>query len=119
MVAIWSPLDKAWRFGIMNECPFGLGSVVVTFNRYPTLTTAFQRRILGLLSGAYFDDVLLLDLACSSQRAKHLLGWSFEGLGTPSKPSKSFPMSSHRALLGAMIDLNRFNTDGIVDIAPK
>ena len=42
---------------------------MVTFNRYPTLTTAYQRRILGLLTGAYFDDVLLLDIISSAQSA--------------------------------------------------
>ena len=40
VVAVWSPSHGAWRFGVMNGCPYGLGSVVVTFNRYPTLATA-------------------------------------------------------------------------------
>ena len=50
VVAVWSPVKRGWVFGVMNGCPFGLGSVVVTFNRYPTLVTAMLRRVCGLLA---------------------------------------------------------------------
>ena len=59
----------------MLGCPYGLGSVVVTFNRYPTLVVAAQRRILGLLTGAYFDDILTMDIAATSRQAKGLGNW--------------------------------------------
>ena len=37
VVAVWSPAGHGWRCGVMNGCPppHGMGSVVVTFNRYP------------------------------------------------------------------------------------
>ena len=44
VVAVWDLRCGAWRFGVMNGCPYGLGSVVVTFNRYPALVTATCRR---------------------------------------------------------------------------
>merc|ERR1712051_759207 len=57
-IAIWSPVKRGWAFGVMNGCPFGLGSVVVTINCYPTLVTAMLRRNCRLFAGAYFDDNL-------------------------------------------------------------
>ena len=44
---------------------YGIGSVVNTFNRYPTLMTACLRRFLGILAAAYFDDVAVIDSASS------------------------------------------------------
>ena len=76
----------------MNGCPYGLGSVVVTFNRYPTLATAMFRRCLGLISAAYFDDNLLVDIASSAQKAKNMLTWAFaRGLGHAAEGGKGFP----------------------------
>ena len=82
----------------MNGCPFGLGSVVVTFNRYPALVTAMLRRVCGLLAGAYFDDNLFVDVAYSAPMAKDTLTWGYTELGTPPKPAKSYPMQSHKGL---------------------
>ena len=75
----------------MLGCPYGLGSVVVTFNRYPTMVTAAQRRLLGLLTGAYFDDIICMDVAATSQRAKRLGNWLYATLGTPPKPKNLSP----------------------------
>ena len=73
VVAVWHPTEKAWRFGVMRGCPFGIGSVVVTLNRYTTLITAVMRRTLGLLCAAYFDDNLLVDFEHEAQQAKDFL----------------------------------------------
>ena len=61
VITVWDQEDQCWKFGVMKGCPFGLGSVVVTFNRYPTLVTAALRRSLGLACAAYVDDNLLVD----------------------------------------------------------
>ncbi|CAK0807283.1 unnamed protein product, partial [Prorocentrum cordatum] len=119
VVAIWSPTERDWKFGVMKGCPYGLGSVVVAFNRSPTLTTAFQRRVLGLLTGAYFDDVLLMDVSCSARRAKELRQWPFDCLRTPPKRTKAFPTQSHRPFLGAVLDLSTAHEDGFVVVMPK
>ena len=103
----------------MLGCPYGLGSVVVTFNRYPTMVTAAQRRLLGLLTGAYFDDIICMDVAATSQRAKELGNWLYATLGTPPKPKKSFPMQAHRPFLGSVPDLSSIDLDGQVVIAPR
>ena len=67
----------------MNGCPFGLGSVVVTFNRYPTLITAMLRRMCGLLAAAYFDDNLLIDIACAAGGSKSTLNWGYTTMPAP------------------------------------
>ena len=121
VIAIWVPQDKAWRFGIMQGCPFGLGSVVVTFNRYPTLITAALRRLLGIACAAYFDDNLVMDLEHDATEAKSLLQQVFTLMGTPPKPSKAFPMMNHRGFLGAVVDMAEVHPDGSGEacIAPK
>ena len=86
---------------------------MVPFNRYPTLATAiFVRRTLGLMAAAYFDDNLLVDIASSAQRAKDMLCWAFSTFGMPPKAAKAFPMQSHRAFLGAVLDLAEVTTEG-------
>ena len=103
----------------MLGCPYGLGSVVVTFNRYPTLVVAAQRRILGLLSGAYFDDILTMDISATSRQAKELGNWLWSVLDTPPKPPKAFTMQSHRPFLGSVPDLSSLTIDGGVTITPR
>ena len=96
----------------MRGCPFGIGSVVVTFNRYPTLITAVMRRILALFCTAYFDDNLLVDFEHEARQAKLLLQSVFTEAGTPPKASKSYPMQWHRGFLGAVINLQDVSPDG-------
>ena len=91
MIAVWDPIEETWKFGVMKGCPFGLGSVVVTFNRYPTLVTAALRRLLGLACAAYFDDNLLVDFEHSACSAKLLLQEIFTLMGTPRSQLRAFP----------------------------
>ena len=44
IIAIWHLARQEWMFTVMDGCPFGLGVVVVHFNRYPTLVVAAARR---------------------------------------------------------------------------
>ena len=103
----------------MNGCPYGLSSVVVTFNRYPILLTAMFRRIFCLLHGAYFDDNLLLDLVCTSDRSHKLSREWYTQMGTPPKESKGFPMASHRVFLGAAVTVDALRSDGYIVVSPK
>ena len=121
VVAVWDAADHGWKFGVMKGCPFGLGSVVVTFNRYPTLVTAALRRMLGLACAAYFDDNLLVDFEHSAVMGKQLLKETFTDMGTAPKDSKSYPMQGHRGFLGAVVDLMEVHAHGTgeVEVAPK
>ena len=92
---------------------------MVTFNRYPALITAMLRRMCGLLAAAYFDDNLLVDIACAAGGSKSMLNWGYTTMGTPPKPAKSFPMQSHRGFLGAVLDLADVATEGTVTVIPK
>ena len=80
---------------------------------------AAQRRILGLLTGAYFDDILTMDIAATSRQAKGLGNWLWLVLGTPPKPPKAYPMQSHRPFLGSVPDLSSITIDGSVTITPR
>ncbi|CAK0868326.1 unnamed protein product, partial [Prorocentrum cordatum] len=77
VVAVWSPKGHTWMFGVMQGCPYGLESVVVTSIRFPPVITAAMRRMLGLMAAAYFDDNLLVDFECSARDAKGLLQQTF------------------------------------------
>ena len=103
----------------MDGCPFGLGAVVVQFNRYPALLVAFARRAFALLTAAYFDDCIQLEpqqsAAEANNRFKRIMGY----LGTPPNKKKNFDMASHRVFLGAAITAVRIQHDTSVVIAPK
>ena len=118
VVAVWSSQVHGWRLGAMSGCPYGIGSVVVTFNRYPALVIALLWRTLGLLAAAYFDDNVLVNIAATSQ-AKQMLQRTFSALGTPPKESKSSPTQDHRAFLGPVIDLGSLQDEKGVFIIPK
>ena len=61
MVAVWH-LEEGWlEVWGCALLPFGQGSVVVTFNRFPTLITAVFRGALGILCAAYFDENFLVE----------------------------------------------------------
>ena len=103
----------------MKGCPFGLGSVVLTFNRYPALVVAASRRLFGLLRGAYFDDNILVDVAGSAEHASQLLTDLFTTLGTPPKPGKHFPPSQYRNFLGTVAEVAAAGSEGIAVVKPK
>ena len=67
----------------MHGCPFGLGSVVLTFNRFPALMVAATRRLLFVMHGAYFDDNVTVDLAGSGHHAQGLVRGMFSDMGPP------------------------------------
>ena len=119
VVAVWSPEAEGWRYVLMHGCPFGLGSVVLTFNRYPALVVAATRRVLCLLHGAYFDDNLLLDFEPSAPAAQGLLTTTFTTLGTPPKVSKKFPMSQYRPFLGTSMEVAAAMPYGTVMVKPR
>ena len=105
VVAVWSPSEADWRFVVMFGCPFGLGSVVNTFNRFPALAVAMSRRILLLPHGAYFDDNLYVDAGVAAAAGQELLREWFAILGTPCKPAKGFPVAPYRTVLGATCEV--------------
>ena len=103
----------------MQGCPFGLGSVVLQFNRYPALVVAAARRILGLGMAAYFDDNILAEPHASSPGARDCLLQLFDLLGTPPKRSKTLDMSAHRVFLGASVTHMIDKNESKVIIAPR
>ena len=119
VIAVYHGGQRQWRFTVMNGCPFGLGAVVVHFNRYPALLTACARRVFALLHGAYFDDNVLVESHVTAQSAHEDLMKLLQALGTPPKPAKTHCMSSHGVFLGASIAIVEDKGRPTVVVAPK
>ena len=106
-------------FTVMDSCPFGLGAVVVHFNRYPTLLVAVARRIFGLFVAAYFDDCIHAEPQAFAAEAGHLFTDVLGCFGTPPRPAKCHEMAAHRVFLGAAVTMLRDGDSLAVVVAPK
>ena len=119
MSMIWDPTAAEWRFSVMNGSPYGVGSVVLTFNRFPTLATAAARRIFCIPAGAYFDDIATLDVVAGRGSGRQTMHHFLTTLGAPPKKAKSYSLAAVRPYLGVCINLSHILEDGLVDIIPK
>ena len=61
IVAVWSEPSGKWLFAKSYSCLFGIGSVVVSFNRLPALATAVSKRLGICMCAAYFYDLITLE----------------------------------------------------------
>jgi hypothetical protein len=66
VVAFWHPELKKVLFWVYFGLLFGLASSVISFNRTPALLVAVLRRVAGVPSFHYFDDLGLVDLSSLS-----------------------------------------------------
>ena len=57
VVAVYNEETQRWEFFVYAGLLLGFESAVVSFNRYPVLTVAASRRILGTATAAHVDDV--------------------------------------------------------------
>ena len=119
IVAIWHPRRAEWMFTTMDGCPFGLGVVVVHFNRYPTFVVAVARRILGLLVAAYFDDCIQAEPQAFAAAGGRVFTGLLGMFGTPPRPAKTHEMATHRAFLGAAVTMLRDGDALATVVAPK
>ena len=119
VVAIWHPAQREWMFTIMDGCPFGLGVVVVHFNRYPTLVVAAARRIFAMFVAAYFDDCVQVEPQLFAESAGQLFLGILQAFGTPPEPSKYHAMAAHRVFLGTSMTVLREAGQTAVVIAPR
>ena len=60
VVTFAHPHTKQRVYSQLCGLPFGLASAVVQFNKAPQVLTATLRRVLFLVCGHYFDDMLSL-----------------------------------------------------------
>ena len=103
IVAVWSELSGKWLFAKSYSCLFGIGSVVVSFNRLPALATAVSKRLGICMCAAYFDDLITLESLNFRTSARPFLLLVLTALGAPPTPAKSFPapsMARQRAQFG-------------------
>ncbi len=56
------PETRKRVYAKLHGLPFGVGSVVNQFNRLPMLITAWLRRIYGIMTTHYFDDLALIHI---------------------------------------------------------
>ena len=73
IVAVWSEHSGKWLFAKSYSCLFGIGSVVVSFNRLPALATAVFKRFGLWMCAAYSMTPSRLNLSTSA----HLPDLSF------------------------------------------
>ena len=105
IVAVWSEHSGKWLFAKSYPCLFGIGSVVVSFNRLPALATAVSKRFGLCMCAAYFDDLITLESVNFRASARPFLLLVLKALAAPPSPAKSIPLGQHRAWLGAALNL--------------
>ena len=119
IVAVWSELSGKWLFAKSYSCLFGIGSVVVSFNRLPALATAVSKRLGICMCAAYYDDLITLESLNFRASARPFLLLVLTALGAPPTPAKSFPLGQHRARLGAALNMATIKDDLYFTLQPK
>ena len=119
IVAVWSEHSGKWLFAKSYSCLFGIGSVVVSFNRLPALATAVSKRFGLCMCAAYFDDLITLESVNFRASARPFLLLVLTALGAPPSPAKSIPLGQHRAWLGAALNLATVKDDMHFTLQPK
>ena len=119
IVAVWSEHSGKWFFAKSYSCLFGIGSVVVSFNRLPALATAVSKRFGLCMCAAYFDDLITLESVNFRASARPFLLLVLTALGAPPSPAKSIPLGQHRAWLGAALNLATVKDDMHFTLQPK
>ena len=114
IVAVWSRLS-----GKSYSCLYGIGSVVVSFNRLPALATAVSKRLGICMCAAHFDDLITLESLNFRASARPFLSLVLSALGAPPTPAKSFPLGQHRVWLGAALNLATLKDDLYFTLQPK
>ena len=119
IVAVWSEHFGKWLFAKSYSCLFGIGSIVVSFNRLPALATAVSKRLGICMCAAYFDDLTTLESLNFRASARPFLLLVLTALGAPPAPAKSFPLGQHRAWLGAALNLATLRDDLCFSLQPN
>ena len=119
VVAVWSEHSGKWLFAKSYSCLFGIGSVVVSFDRLPALATAVSKSLGICMCAAYFDDLITLESLNFRASARPFLLLVLSALGAPPTPAKSFPLGQHRAWLGAALNLATLKDDLYFTLQPK
>eukprot|EP00974_Lingulodinium_polyedra_P126451 11198311-Lingulodinium_polyedra.AAC.1 len=117
-VAFYHPEFKEARFAIVLSHFFGVGAAVNNFNRWPSFATAVARRLLGIATWHYFDDVGVLGFGEGAAWDQANLQRLYGALGTPFSEAKSRPVAEEVAHVGVLNDL-REATRGIMTFQPK
>ena len=108
-VAIRNPHSGLTEFYISRTHFFGLAAAVVNVNRLPELMTAVCRRIGKAPSWHFFDDQGTLDFEIGTlpkdrivvgMSASLFVGFVYDKVGTPLKPSKHLPPTNVQTHLG-------------------
>ena len=118
IIALWAADTNEWKFCEMYGLAFGFSASVLAFNRGPTLMVAAARRIAGILSAAYFDDLPVLDTVECAPSAHEGLQDTLTIAGYEQSPAKAMPPSPYRVLLGTSLSLARTSEEGIVLLEP-
>ena len=83
VVCMWDPFNKSPTFFVVSGFPFGLASAVNAFNRLTSFLTAFNRRVLHLPSGNFYDDFVIVERAFAAYKAQKNMAKAVAAFGYP------------------------------------
>ena len=118
IVAIYVP-QVGWRFMTLYGLAYGLESAVIAFNRFPQLGIAIVRRCLLGFAAAYFDDELSVEFVRDADVTQRGLQLTFNLMGAPPQPSKTFAPACNRHYLGTSVHVGDSFLQGQVHFQPK
>eukprot|EP00434_Breviolum_minutum_P017681 symbB.v1.2.015606.t1/scaffold1172.1/size134038/3 len=118
IVCIFLP-GVGWRFSVMYGLAYGLGSAVISFNRFPSLGIAVSRRCTLAVAASYFDDELSLEFMLNHDVSQRGVQCVFTCMGAQPQAAKSFVPSANRHYLGASVHVGDLALDNLIRFQPK
>lgn len=118
IVCIFLP-GVGWRFSLMYGLAYGLGSAVISFNRFPSLGIAISRRCTLAVAASYFDDELSLEFMLNHDVSQRGVQCVFTCMGAQPQAAKSFVPSANRHYLGASVHVGDLALDNLSRFQPK
>ena len=93
IICVWHPLWQQWAFAELDGLVFGIGQVVLHFNRVPAHFVAFARRWLAIPAISFFDDIKITELAGNCNSCYHYFGKMVDMMGWVFDSDKDAPPS--------------------------
>ena len=116
VVCMWDPFNKSPTFFVVSGFPFGLASAVNAFNRLTSFLTAFNRRVLHLPSGNFYDDFVIVERAFAAYKAQKNMASAVAAFGYPFSAKKHKPAALTLVFLGVTSCFTAYQPAGVVSM---
>ena len=118
VAAMWDPDAGEPVFcEVYGHC-FGLVSSVLNFNRVPHMLSVAASLLFAAPNDHYFDDYLVVDLACAKGSAQRALDELHKAVRIPLEPKKRKPPRAKQEALGVNCDLSQAASNEVVILSP-